>query len=744
MSYGLYNGSSEGFEMLSDGYIDYAKEVIAKRSIPDLRDGLKPVGRRILYAIKTTIKGDNLSKCATLVGRVMELHPHGDSSVYGALCGMTDINGSLNVPLFIGQGEFGRVFSQDTPAAMRYTKAKLSPDAGDYFRDMEACELIQSEEGEGVEPVVLPVRYPSVLINGTTGMAVGVATEIPSFNFHDVVNLTINYLKDNSILDKGMGNVTTDDLIIPDFPTGGVLVRNDSELVKIMLTGRGKLNIRAKVDINGKEIIVKEVPYGRTVEGIIKAINGAEIQGVSDVIDTVGLQSDSLLKVICKSKKVVEEVLLELYRKRILQSTVNSNMLVIEDGVPNVIGVYDIIKRWVAWRRKICGVKLTKNLEGIQDELQTLDYFIRLISNDEWRDNYVDKAIHKNKKESSEYLHSIFDEMDGKPIPDDVCNWIHERSVSAFNNGGRYAKRFDELSTTSNHLKKFLEDIDQYIIDDLENLLKEKSGRFARKTQVTYKDYRFSVIKSDEIEDTSYCVYALKKDGFFCKMRDDASYNTDDYLCVIPGKANSVLIGFDNYGRLLRVIGSEIAFTGANGIYLPKYFGVDAGSAENYRILYLGLLDGTKRMLLYKDGYIGFLDTSDFVDKKRIKVVNEGVDPHVFDRLLEVVEEKDFPKYVMFADDHNGKKKFGLVELSTVKEGSRKTRRKVLTGNSGMQAAYYAMFNDPVELYKFNSSVARYFNRLRPFKENPETTDMSMFKDGRYYIEGYLLEDTEE
>ena len=151
MSYGLYNGSSEGFEMLSDGYIDYAKEVIAKRSIPDLRDGLKPVGRRILYSIRTTVKGDNLSKCGTLVGRVMELHPHGDSSVYGALCGMTDINGSLNVPLFIGQGEFGRVYSQDTPAAMRYTKAKLSPDANDYFRDMEACELIQSEEGEGVD-----------------------------------------------------------------------------------------------------------------------------------------------------------------------------------------------------------------------------------------------------------------------------------------------------------------------------------------------------------------------------------------------------------------------------------------------------------------------------------------------------------------------------------------------------------------------------------------------------------------
>ena len=740
MSYDFYNGSSEGFGNLADGYIDYAKEVIAKRSIPDLRDGLKPVGRRILYAIKTTIKdGNSLSKCGTLVGRAMELHPHGDSSVYGALCGMTDINGSLNVPLFIGQGEFGRVYSQDVPAAMRYTKAKLSPDADDYFRDLDACELIPSEEGEGFEPVVLPVRYPSVLINGTTGMAVSVATEIPSFNFHDVVKLTIGYLKDNSILDKGIGNVTTDDLIIPDFPTGGVLVRNDAELVKIMTTGRGKLNIRAKVEISGKEIIVKEIPYGRTIEGIIKAVNNAEIQGVTEVMDTTGFKSTGLLKVICKSKRVVEEVLLELYRKKILQSTVNSNMLVIEDGVPNVIGVYDIIKRWVVWRRKVCGVKLSKNLDGIKDELQTLEYFIRLISNDEWRDNYVDRAIHKNKKESTQYLHEIFDEMDGVPIPDDVCNWIHERSVSAFNNGGRYAKRYDDLSQASANLKKFLDDIDSYIIDDLENLLKEKAGRFARKTEVTYKDYRFSVIKSEEKEDDSYCVYGLKKDGFLCKMRDASSFNTSDFVCVIPARANSVLIGFDNYGRLLRVIGSEIEFTGVNGTYLPKYFGVDASVAQNYKIMYLGNLDGTKRMLLYKDGYIGFLDTSDFVDKKRIKVINDGVDTHVLDSLLDVIEEKDIPKYVMFEDTHNGKRKYGLVDMSTVKVGSRKTRRKVLSGNADMQAESYALFNDPIELYKFNSSVKRYFDRMRPFKENPETTDTSMFKKGKYYTEGYLL-----
>ena len=135
----IYNGESSGFDMLVDGYIDYAKEVISGRSFPDLRDGLKPIGRRILYAIKNYTKNDtSFNKCATLVGKVMDIHPHGDASIYGSLAAMTDVNGSLNVPLLEGNGIFGRVYSTDKPAAMRYPKARLSKNADDFFRDMEA------------------------------------------------------------------------------------------------------------------------------------------------------------------------------------------------------------------------------------------------------------------------------------------------------------------------------------------------------------------------------------------------------------------------------------------------------------------------------------------------------------------------------------------------------------------------------------------------------------------------------
>lgn len=732
MGYDLYSGSSEGFEVLTDGYIDYAKEVIAHRSFPDLRDGLKPVGRRILYACHG-IKAKGHSKCGTLVGRVMELHPHGDSSIYGALCAMTDINGSLNVPLFEGNGEFGRVHSSDTPAAMRYTKAKLNENAEEFFfKDISAVKFVLSEEGEGEEPEVLPARFPNVLVNGLQGMAVSVATELPSFNFHDVINLTIKGIE------KGFANLSIeDDMIIPDLPTGGIIVNDTSELAKIMFVGKGKLKVRARVEVQGKDIIVKEVPYGRTAEGIVKAIQNSDIYGITNVRDTQGYNSSGLVTITCRSKKVVEDVLLELYRQRILQSTLNSNIMVTEEGVPDILGVYRVLERWVEWRKKVCKKKLQQNLDAIHDEIETLSYFIRLITNSEWRDTYVDRAVHKSKKEATEYLKSIFED-----IPDDVCDWISGRSVSAFNNGGKYARRYDDLCEYKKTTQVYLSDISSYVIHDLKEVQESRKNQYQRKTEVTYQDYRFSVIKEEEKEDDSFCYYFLMKSGFLVKARDESFVKEEDVLCKIAARANSTLIGFDNIGRLLRVFGTDIPFTpmGSHGEFLPKYFDViDNGSNSDavakYKILYLGLLDGKTRMLLYKDGFVGFLDTSEYVGKRKTKVVIDGVDSRVYDLLLDVIEEEDIPDCIMFADDHDDMTKFGLVYTATINRKSRRTRTKVLNGKN-IQAKYYSLMG-MMDVYKFTSTPEYYIGKMKTFKNIVGNTDS--FVEGRYYVEGYLL-----
>lgn len=730
MSNNLYNGSSEGFHELCDGYIDYAKEVIAKRSVPSVFDGLKPVGRRTVYACSLQ-KGifDSFFKCGTLVGKVMEYHPHGDSAIYLALCGMTDSHMGMCAPIFEGQGDLGSEFSTDKPAAMRYTKAKLGEIAKDYLRDMEACVMIPSEEGEGHEPKVLPVRFPAALTNGTSGMAVSVSTSTPSFNFLDVINLTQERIK--------KGECTT--VITPDFPTGGIIVKNDAELVKIMRTGVGKLKIRAKVEIAGKEILVKEVPYGRTVEGIIKAIDRANITGLQSASDDTGQNSDTLIRITCKTMKIVESVLMQLYKHRILQNTFSSNMLFVENEEPLFTGVYGVIDKWLEWRRGIVRTLITKDLDRIRPELERLSYFMRLVNNPEWKAEMLERLAYKSKQKGREYLQEIFED-----IPQSVVDWIIGRDVPAYNNGDRYANRYEDLLSLQKENEDYLSDIDSYIYNDLELLKKERSQYFDRRTTETYYDYRFSKISDSEIVDDSFCVYTLYEDGFLTKTREEVGGSGKKALCTIKAQANSTLIGFDCYGQLLRVYGEDIPFTayGERGEYLPKYFGVE-GFDGDYRIMYLGLLDGTKRMLIYSDGFVGFLDTSEFVGKKKIKTVLRGVDDHVYDSLVEVVEESEYTKadsegsrvledYLVVADDSGRKVRFGVTKIDNIREASRKSRAKVF-GGKDLDIGYCA-FMSYMELIQFMEDPFNFVDRLKPLGNRRVYGDESVImKEGRYY-----------
>lgn len=718
MSNSLYNGTSEGFGYICDGYIAYSKEIIARRSVPDLRDGLKPVTRRIMYA-SSELKAvhNSLVKCANIVGSVLAYHPHGDSSVYSALCNMTNKKGSMNAPLFIGQGEFGSVHSSGTPAAMRYTKAKFSENAEDYLRDMIACNMIPAEEGEGLEPEVLPVRYPSVLINGTSGMAVSVSTFIPSFNMLDVLKITQEYLK--------TGKIET--IITPDFPTGGIIVKDDTELSKIMHTGKGKIKVRARVEIQGKDILVKDVPFGKTVESIIKSIELAELQGVQVVRDSTGSNSDTLITITCKTLKVVESVLMHLYKLRILQTTVPSNMLFVENEEPVITGVYGVIEKWVSWRREVVKTKFLKLLEPIEPELKHLSYFIRLVNNEEWKSTILEKLAYKSREEGISYLKEIFED-----ISDEECQWIIKRDVPAYNKGDRYAKRYEDLLKTKELYESYLSDIDTYIYNDIEELKNTRKDYFARKSFETYQDYRFSSISENEIEDDSFCVYTIYTDGFMTKTRGEGVNTNKTVLTQIMAQANSVLVGFDCYGRVLRVNGSDIEFTpkGGNGEYLHKYFGAD--DYQEYRIVYMGLLDGKTRMLVYKDGYVGFFDTSEWLGKKVVRVVTKGVDLNVHDNLAEIYEEDEIGDFLVVADESTKDVRFGIADVKSILIKSRRSRTKVFGGNN-IDIRYLTCMS-AIDLTKFIDEPFYFLGRLRALKGRNVYGDVeNIMKDGRYY-----------
>ena len=718
MSNEIYNGSSEGFDYLIDGYMEYSKEVIGRRAIPDIRDGLKPVQRRILYSAKKNDK-KTYQKCATFVADAMKLHPHGDSSVYGAFVLMTDSNGSWNMPVFDGMGNLGKVYSSNPPAAYRYPKARLHPNAKEYFKEENIFNLVQSEEGDGVEPDVLYPSYPTVLVNGTAGIAVSVGTRIPSFNFCDVLDLTMKYIKNGS-LDP------VKDIIYPDFPTGGVLVKTDSEVAKIMATGKGKLKIRANVEIQGNEIVVTEVPYGKTFESIVKAIDSAEIKEIKSAINLTGNDSNGKVVVVCKSRRIVNWVLMELYRRGILQSVFASSILVVNNDKPYILGVHGIIAEWVKFRRSVILKKFETELNNINSELVILDYFIRLINNKDWRDTYVAKATKVSKKVADDYLHEIFPD-----IPDDVCNWINGRAISAFNNGGKYLKRFSELTDYSEYCQDMKNNPDKYILNEMSELKREHINSCPRKTFISNTDYKFSKIADTEgIEDDSPCVYTLTKDGYMLKTREFVK--DVDVLCQFRGQANSILVGFDNYGRVLRLYGSELAFTpiGGEGIYLPKVF--DASFQEDYHILYMCICDGSKKMLVYTDGYVSFLDTSEWVGKKVVKAISKGVNTAVMDKLLDIVElgEEDTPQCLLCIDNSGKRMKVGLIDTANVPERGRLGRAKVFS-NSNIDM-HYLKGMSYLDVHSNIKNPDDYMGKMVKVTEETFTGDVGDVEDGKY------------
>lgn len=724
----IYKGNSDSFQFLVGCYLDYANEVICRRALPDLRDGQKKVTRRIIYSAYMN-KKPTMQKCIPFVSDAVKLHPHGDQAVYGAFTLMTDENGSCNMPLFEGLGNLGKVYSSKTPADMRYPKARVGKNLEDFFREKDVMKLVPAEEGEGEEPDVLNAIYPIVLVNGTFGIAVSVATRIPSFNFGDVLDLTIKYLE--------QGSLDVTDVIIPDFPTGGVLVRDDGELAKIMATGKGKLKIRAKVEVEGNQILVKEIPFGRTVESIKYLIDNTGMKEISFCSITVGRNAPALLTIECRSKRVVEYVLMELYRRNILQYPFSSNIVVTENEVPFILGVHKIIERWCNWRESVVVEKCNKIINSAETERNLLKYIKVLIDDVESCVAFAETYVRNGKQAARVFLQNYFkDKFD--EVPSDAVEWILKRELSSLSRKATtYLARYESLELRIAEYNRYREHPEEYIIQELKNLKEEKAGQYERKTAVTYSDYKFSRSSNEEIVDDSWCVWTLRRDGFLMKSKDYRrgtlpldSDGKDPILYEFEGFANSVLIGFDNYGRILRVQGKDVPYTGnrENGFYLPRYF--DMGSDSYYKVLYMGILDGKTRTLIYQDGYVGFFDTSEFVDRKNIvKIVTSGVNKYVGTELLEVYEEDNTPEYIMLADDSGDEIMAGIISMYDITVKGRLGRCKAFPGKVHASYIREMTFSD---LYSYIKNPDPYVGYYVPISADYFTGDPTELRDGKY------------
>jgi len=383
---------------MRSAYIDYAMSVIVGRALPDVRDGLKPVHRRVLYGMSELGVGPTrpYAKCARIVGEVMgNYHPHGDSSIYDALVRMAQPF-SMRYELVDGQGNFGSV-DDDPPAAMRYTEARLSRIAMEMLRDLDSdtVDFTPNYDGRTQEPLVLPARFPNLLVNGSAGIAVGMATNIPPHNLGEVIAATIAYIDDPSIDAEGL----MQHIKGPDFPTGGVILGRQG-IRAAYDTGRGRVRVRARAHIEeigrGKEaIIVTELPYqvrkggeGGLIMKIADLVRDKKISEISNLED----QSDrrGMRLVIELKRDVIPEVVLnKLYKHTPMQSTFGVNMVALVDNVPRTLNLKSVIHNYVQHQREVI-VRRTKHelaekearahiLEGLLIAQDNLDAVIALI-----------------------------------------------------------------------------------------------------------------------------------------------------------------------------------------------------------------------------------------------------------------------------------------------------------------------------------------------------------------------------
>ena len=479
-------------EEMKSSYIDYSMSVIVARALPDVRDGFKPVHRRILYGMlgigNTSDKP--YKKCARVVGEVLgKYHPHGDSSVYGALVRMGQ-EWNMRYKLIDGQGNFGSV-DGDSPAAMRYTECRLSK-MGEHIMDdldKETVDMVNNFDDTLQEPSVMPTKIPNLLVNGGNGIAVGMATNIPTHNLREVINGCCAYIDNPDIeLDELMKYIPA-----PDFPTGATIygIQGVKDAYE---TGRGRIVIRATAEIESDEnhdkIVVTEIPYGvnkqMLIEYIAELVKEGKLDGISNANDESGRQGMRIV-IDVKRDANANVVLNKLFKMTALQSSFSVNCIALVKGRPRLLGLKDCIKYFVEHRHDVTIRRTQYELRKAQERAHILEGLIIACDN-------IDEVVHiirasKTPSDAQRNLEQRFelDELQSKAIVDMRLSQLTGLRMDQLH------AEYDELMKQIEYLNQILNDPElcKKVMKDELNEVKEKYGD-ERRTQIKPDDHEFN------------------------------------------------------------------------------------------------------------------------------------------------------------------------------------------------------------------------------------------------------------
>ena len=585
-----------GMRVLLKGYIDYASDVILERAIPAI-DGFKPSQRKILYTMYLN-KHTSLTKSANVSGEVMKLHPHGDASIYDTLVHLTGKAQYASVPFIDGKGNFGKVYYSEPPAASRYTECKLSKESKLLFGEMDGVDMVASYDNKLKEPLFLPVAFPSILVNATQGIAVGMASNIPGFNLVEVNMAVID------LIEKG----DFDYLLAPDFSTGGEYVLDEVELQKIMDTGRGKIKLRGTWTVDGRSIILNQIPYYTNLERIQSVIK--QYGGVSDVRDESDFNGLRMV-IDCKSKARVDEVLVALIRDTTLQMTVTANISVIIDNEPVTLGIKQLLKEWIKFRRGVLSKQYSVDLARVRKEIGRYDFLIQLLDDRVAFEGYI-TSIKASEEDGRNYLRDFANGISAE-VEDGVLDWVLGLSFRSISNLSAKKAHLEKLREQESVLVSDLADIDGVICRQLREI--NKTYGYKRRTVISETDYHYE--KEKDVKPKAFKV-TVAVDGKFIKRCAVGTVEGIDCM------SDDNILFIDTLGRVLRVSVDELQTVQANGMgtYIPKLLGI----ADDFEVVDYNIESDLKVRYLYCDGYVSVFHYGVWKDNRRkLRVLQNGI-----------------------------------------------------------------------------------------------------------------------
>ncbi|MCK1977542.1 DNA gyrase subunit A [Jeotgalicoccus huakuii] len=558
---------------MRSSFLSYAMSVIVSRALPDVRDGMKPVHRRILYGMHDNgMTSDKpFKKSARIVGDVMgKYHPHGDSSIYDAMVRMAQ-DFSYRYPLVHGQGNFGSM-DGDGAAAMRYTEAKMSKISMELMRDINKDTVdfqLNYDENER-EPSVLPARFPNLLVNGSSGIAVGMATNIPPHNLREVTNAVLA-IADNP-------NVTASELMEfvsgPDFPTAGLII-GKSGIKRAYETGRGSIMMRARCEIeemkNGKErIVVSEIPYqvnkARLVEKIAELVRDKKIDGITDLRDETSLKEGVRIIIEIRKDKNANVILNNLYKQTPLQTSFGINMLALVNGEPKVLSLKEVLYYYLEHQKDVVTRRTKYELKRAQDRAHILEGLLKALDHIDEIIKTIRASATDEEAKTSLMSQFEFSERQAQAILD-----MRLRRLTGLERD-KIQSEYDELLKTIEYLKAILDD-DNKLLEVIKEELTEIRDKFGddRRTEITIGN--ISDIEDEDLIPKENIVVTLSHNSYIKRLpvstyraqhrggRGIQGMNTvdDDFVSqIVTMSTHDYIMFFTNKGRVYRLKGYEI------------------------------------------------------------------------------------------------------------------------------------------------------------------------------------------